>query len=54
MRLIEVPLGAVMATVKVELDGGEQMVTACITKDAAEVLGLEAGEPATVLISPPK
>ena len=46
----EVNLGAVMATVKVKLDGGEQIVTASITKDAAEDLGLVAGKPATVLI----
>jgi molybdopterin-binding protein len=48
--ITEVNLGAVMATVKVKLDGGEQIVTASITKDAAEDLGLEAGKPATVLI----
>jgi molybdopterin-binding protein len=46
----EVTLGAVMATVKVRLDGGDQIVTASITKDAAEDLGLETGKPATVLI----
>lgn len=46
----DVTLGAVMATVKVKLDGGEQIVTASITKDAAEELGLAAGKPATVLI----
>ena len=46
----EVNLGAVMATVKVKLDGGEQIVTASITKDAAEELGLATGKPATVLI----
>ena len=48
--ITEVNLGAVMATVKVKLDGGEQIVTASITKDAAEELGLAAGKPATVLI----
>ena len=47
----DVTLGAVMATVKVKLDGGEQIVTASITKDAAEELGLAAGKPATVLIN---
>lgn len=46
----EVRLGAVMATVKVHLDGGDQVVTASITKDAAEDLGLAVGQPATVLI----
>jgi len=48
--ITEVDLGAVMATVKVRLDGGDQIVTATITKDAAEELGLETGKPATVLI----
>jgi molybdopterin-binding protein len=48
--IIEVTLGTVMATVKVRLDGGDQVVTASITKDAAEDLGLEAGKAATVLI----
>lgn len=48
--ITEVHLGAVMATVKVKLDGGEQIVTASITKDAAEELGLGEGKPATVLI----
>ncbi|MFN8228491.1 MAG: TOBE domain-containing protein [Mycobacterium sp.] len=48
--ITEVSLGAVMATVKVRLDGGEQIVTASITKDAAEDLGLAAGKPATVLV----
>ena len=48
--ITEVNLGAVMATVKVRLDGGDQIVTASITKDAAEDLALEAGKAATVLI----
>jgi molybdate transport system regulatory protein len=41
--------GAVMTVVKVDLDGGQQ-VTASITKDAAEDLGLRAGVPVTVLV----
>ncbi|HEV7854048.1 MAG: hypothetical protein QOC76_2739 [Mycobacterium sp.] len=48
--ITEVNLGAVMATVKVRLDGGDQVVTASITRDAVEDLGLEVGKPATVLI----
>jgi molybdopterin-binding protein len=48
--ITEVDLGAVMATVKVRLDGGDQIVTASITKDAAEELGLEVGKAATVLV----
>jgi molybdate transport system substrate-binding protein len=34
-RSVEVNLGSVMATVKVRLDGGDQVVTSSITKDAA-------------------
>ena len=49
-RITEVHLGAVMATVKVRPDGGDQVVTASITKDAAEDLGLTVGQPATVLV----
>jgi molybdopterin-binding protein len=45
-----VEIGAVTAIVKVRLDGGDQTVTASITKDAAEDLGLEAGKAATVFI----
>ncbi|MEZ5211605.1 MULTISPECIES: TOBE domain-containing protein [unclassified Gordonia (in: high G+C Gram-positive bacteria)] len=48
--IVEVNLGAVMATVKVRLDGGDQIITSSITKDAAEDLGLAVGQPATVLI----
>jgi molybdate transport system regulatory protein len=48
--ITEVTLGAVMATVKVRLDGGDQIITASITKDAAQDLGLEVGKPAAVLI----
>ncbi|MCL2535477.1 MAG: TOBE domain-containing protein [Nocardiaceae bacterium] len=48
--VIEVTAGAVMATVKVRLDGGEQVVTASITKEAVEELGLEPGMAATVLV----
>ncbi|WP_009472846.1 molybdopterin-binding protein [Rhodococcus sp. JVH1] len=48
--ITEVTLGSVMATVKVKLDGGEQIVTASITKEAVEELGLKAGVAATVLV----
>jgi molybdopterin-binding protein len=48
--ITEVNLGAVMATVKVRLDGGGQVVTSSITKDAAVDLGLETGMRATVFI----
>lgn len=45
-----VNLGNVMATVKVRLDGGAQMVTASITKEAAEELDLAEGSAVTVLV----
>lgn len=48
--ITDVTIGAVMATVKVKLDGGDQVVTSSITKDAAEELGLAVGQAATVLI----
>jgi molybdopterin-binding protein len=44
-----VDLGSVMAIVKVRLDGGDQIVTSSVTKDAAVDLGLAVGQPATVL-----
>jgi molybdopterin-binding protein len=49
-EIVAVQPGTVMATVQVRLDGGEQVVTASITKDAAEELGLAVGQSATVLI----
>ncbi len=48
--IVEVNLGTVMATVKVRLDGSEHVVTSSITKDAAQDLGLEVDQPATVFI----
>jgi len=39
-----------MATVKVHLDGGDQVITASITKEAVEDLGLAVGTPTTVLV----
>lgn len=49
-KVVAVELGEVMATVHVQLDGGGQVVTAAITKTAAEELALAVGQPATVLI----
>jgi molybdopterin-binding protein len=46
----EVNLGSVMATVKVRLDGGDQIITASITKEAVEDLGLAVGAATTVLV----
>jgi molybdopterin-binding protein len=48
--ITEVNLGAVMATVKVRLDGSGQVITSSITKDAAEDLGLQPGMHATVFV----
>jgi molybdopterin-binding protein len=48
--IVDVSLGTVMATVKVRLDGGDQIVTSSITRDAAVDLGLKEGQPATVFI----
>lgn len=41
--------GSVMTVVTVDLDGGQQ-VTASITKEAVEDLGLEVGMPVTALV----
>lgn len=41
--------GAVMTTVKVRLAGGET-ITAAITREAAEELGLAEGSPVTALV----
>jgi molybdopterin-binding protein len=46
----EVNVGGVMATVKVRLDGGDQIITASITKEAVEDLGLAVGTATTVLV----
>jgi molybdopterin-binding protein len=48
--ITEVELGTVMAVVRVTLDGGDQVVTSSVTKDAAIELGLKVGQPATVFI----
>ncbi|WP_326547572.1 TOBE domain-containing protein [Mycolicibacterium sp. ND9-15] len=46
----EVNIGTVMATVKVRLEPGGQIVTASITKEATEELGLAEGAAVTVLV----
>ncbi|OBG74899.1 molybdenum-binding protein [Mycobacterium sp. E2462] len=48
--ITEVDLGAVMAVVKVQLDGGDQVITSSITRDAATDLDLQVGQSATVFI----
>lgn len=49
-KITEIELGTVMAVVKVALDGGDQVVTSSVTKDAATDLGLKVGQSATVFI----
>jgi molybdopterin-binding protein len=44
-----IDVGAVMTVVKVDLDGG-QRITASITKDAAEDLGLTVGARVTAVV----
>jgi molybdopterin-binding protein len=46
----QITLATVMASVKVKLDGGDQIVTATITREAVEELGLAVGDAATVLV----
>ncbi|MBS1692734.1 MAG: TOBE domain-containing protein [Actinobacteria bacterium] len=48
--ITDVSLGAVMATVKVQIDGTDQTITSSITRDAALDLGLVTGMRATVLV----
>ncbi len=48
--ITEVDIGSVMAIVKIRLNGGDQVVTSSVTKDAALELGLKEGQPATVFI----
>ena len=45
----DVTHGEVMSLVKVRLNGGDT-VTAAITREAAEELGLAAGSPVSVLV----
>jgi molybdate transport system regulatory protein len=45
----DVNVGAVTTTVKVELSGGDVM-TASITKEAAEELGIAKGKAVTVVV----
>jgi len=49
-EVVSVTLGAVNATIKVRLDGGDQIVTSSITKEAAEELGLAEGSRVFALV----
>jgi molybdate transport system regulatory protein len=44
-----IDLGAVMATVTIELRGGQEVVAA-ITKDSAEALGVAVGDSVTAVV----
>lgn len=48
--ITEIEVGTVMAIVKIRLDGGDQVVTSSVTKEAAQTLGLQVGQAATVFI----
>lgn len=45
-----VQVGEAMAVVKVQLDGNNQSVTAAITRDSADDLGVAPGKAVTVVI----
>jgi len=47
--IVSVDLGAVMATVVIRLEGGQEVV-AVITKDSANILALAAGDSVTAVI----
>jgi molybdopterin-binding protein len=48
--ITSIHLGEVTAIVKVALNGGGQLITSSITRDAAEDLGLAEGTAVTVLV----
>ncbi|WP_024440299.1 MULTISPECIES: TOBE domain-containing protein [unclassified Mycobacterium] len=48
--ITDLDVGAVMAVVKIRLDGGEQVITSSVTREAALDLDLKVGQPATVFI----
>jgi len=48
--IVRISKGEAMATLKVQLDGTEQMLTSAITLDAANDLGLAEGQSVTLLI----
>jgi len=48
--VVSVVTGEAMAVVKVKLDGGDQVITSSITKDAVADLGLTEGATVTVLV----
>ena len=47
--IAEIEPGSVMTVVKVQLDGGQE-VTASVTKESVQELGLAVGSPVTAVI----
>lgn len=47
--VVSVDLGSVMATVVIQLEGGQEVVSA-ISKESAQSLLLQAGDPVTAVI----
>ncbi|NLA29799.1 MAG: TOBE domain-containing protein [Propionibacterium sp.] len=48
--IVSIAMGEAMASVKVRLDGTDQVLTSAITADAANDLGLAEGQAVTLLI----
>ncbi|MGB3473638.1 MAG: TOBE domain-containing protein [Mycobacterium sp.] len=48
--IADLDLGSVMAVVRIRLDGGGQVITSSVTRDAALDLDLKVGKQATVFI----
>lgn len=46
----QIDVGSVMSIVKIDLYGGQQHITASVTKDAVEELGLAVGSKVTAVI----
>ena len=49
-RVTSVQQGEAMAVIKVALDSGGQTITASITREAIQDLGLAEGTPVTILV----
>ncbi|MGC3954743.1 MAG: TOBE domain-containing protein [Propionicimonas sp.] len=49
-KVISITLGEAMAVVKIAVDGTDLVVTAAVTRDAVEDLGLVVGSPAYALV----
>lgn len=49
-KVVSITSGEAMAIVKIAVDGTDLVVTAAITKDGVDDLGLEVGQPAYALV----